>query len=356
LKAAAFRWAFFIFAREKDMSEMLQEFVDSGSQRLRVDRAAGVIRGVKLLGLASRNGRRYREEALVQAVGLYEGAKVNINHPKGHPLSPRDYQDRLGVVRGVQFRSGDGLFGDLHFNPKHALSEQLVWDAEHAPQNVGMSHNVLARTTRSGDETVVEAITKVQSIDLVADPATTSGLYEHSSSQEPRVDSQEPAIGALTPALDSKLLTLDSLTLEEFRLHRPDLIREIENTYEAQLEEANRRLEEVTAREEVSRRRERIAQLLQENNLPLPPGDSLADSRLVTPHFIETLMQAADEQIVRRLVEERAELIRTASRWSRSRPSTDRRPRSRDQVGLASSAGGTAVRNAAEFAAAVRGR
>jgi hypothetical protein len=260
----------------------------------------------------------------------------------------------------VQFRSGDGLFGDLHFNPKHALSEQLVWDAEHAPQNVGMSHNVLARTTRSGDETVVEAITKVQSIDLVADPATTSGLYEHVKGQEPLkgypVESQEPETGALTPDAGSKLLTLDSLTLEEFRLHRPDLIREIENTYEAQLVEANRRLEELAAREEVSRRRERIVQLLQENNLPLPPGDSLADSRLVTPHFIETLMQAADEQIVRRLVEERAELIRTASRWSRSRPSADRRPRSRDQVGLASSAGGTAVRNAAEFAAAVRGR
>ncbi len=112
------------------MSELLQEFVDSTSERLRVDRAAGVIRGVKLLGLESRNGRRYREAALAEAVGLYEGAKVNINHPKGSPLSPRDYQDRLGVVRGVEFRAGEGLFGDLHFNPKHALSEQLVWDAE----------------------------------------------------------------------------------------------------------------------------------------------------------------------------------------------------------------------------------
>lgn len=57
------------------MSELLQEFVDSGSQRLRVDRDAGVIRGVKLLGLNSRNGRRYREGALVEAIGLYEGAK-----------------------------------------------------------------------------------------------------------------------------------------------------------------------------------------------------------------------------------------------------------------------------------------
>ena len=52
------------------MSELIQEYVDSASQRLRVDRAAGVIRGVKLLGLTSRNGRRYSERALVESVGL----------------------------------------------------------------------------------------------------------------------------------------------------------------------------------------------------------------------------------------------------------------------------------------------
>src|SRR4029079_11450362 len=224
------------------MSELLQEYVDSGSQRLRVDRTAGVIRGVKLLGLASRNGRRYRENGLVEAVTLYEGAKVNINHPKGHPLSPRDYQDRLGVVRGVEFRAGEGLFGDLHFNPKHTLSEQLVWDAEHAPQNVGMSHNVLARTKRDGDETVVEAITKVQSIDLVADPATTSGLYEHAEA-------------------DSVPASWDTLTLKQLKRHRPELIVEVEEGYESQLMEMRSRLDEMIAKEQASRRRERIAEL-----------------------------------------------------------------------------------------------
>ena len=40
---------------------------------------------------------------------------------------------------------GEGLFADFHFNPKHALAEQLLWDAEHAPENVGFSHNVEAR-------------------------------------------------------------------------------------------------------------------------------------------------------------------------------------------------------------------
>ncbi len=159
------------------MTETLQELFDSRGVRMGVDRHSGVIRGVKILGLESRNGRTYLPEALAAAAPLYEGAKVNVNHPKGGPAGPRDYQDRIGVIRSVK-AGGDGLFADFHFNPKHALAEQLVWDAEHAPENVGFSHNVEARTTRRGDRVVVEAITRVQSVDLVADPATTRGLFE----------------------------------------------------------------------------------------------------------------------------------------------------------------------------------
>ena len=127
------------------MTELLQEFFDARGVRMRVDRQAGVVRGVKILGLQSRNGRTYLPEALAQAAPLYEGAKVNVNHPKGNPGGPRDYQDRMGVIREVAVRD-DGLFADFHFNPKHALAEQLLWDAEHAPENVGFSHNVEART------------------------------------------------------------------------------------------------------------------------------------------------------------------------------------------------------------------
>ncbi len=332
------------------MSELLQEFVDSRSERLRVDRTAGVIRGVKLLGLSSRNGRRYREDALSGAIGLYEGAKVNINHPKGHPLAPRDYQDRLGVVRGVEFRAGQGLFGDLHFNPKHSLSEQLVWDAEHAPQNVGMSHNVLARTRRDGDETVVEAITKVQSIDLVADPATTSGLYEQEDSQERRVKSQEPEARDSSLALDPKLLTLDSL-----RLHRPDLIRELEESHAAQLESLRNDLRELTVRESMAKRREFVLELLQEHDLPLPTTSGAVDSYLVSSDFVESLLNAADEATARRLVEERARLVRSAHDWSERRSARDRRPRSRDQLALASATNRNSGQTAAEFAANIRG-
>ena len=331
------------------MSELLQEFVDSGSQRLRVDRGAGVIRGVKLLGLASRNGRRYREAALTAAVSLYEGAKVNINHPKGHPLSPRDYQDRLGVVRGVEFRTGEGLFGDLHFNPKHALSEQLVWDAEHAPQNVGMSHNVLARTTRSGEGTVVEAITKVQSIDLVADPATTSGLYEQA---ETVVAGGSPASSSTS---EPPVATLASLTLEQLRLHRPDLLCDVESAYESRLEQVRAQLDEMIAREQSQRRRERVLQLLQEHDLPLPTASGAAESYLVSPQFVETLMHAADEETMRQLIAERAELMRSACHWNGGRHLANRRPRSRDQVAVTQRSLGGRIQGGKEFAAAVRG-
>jgi hypothetical protein len=327
------------------MSEILQEYVDSGSQTLRVDRSAGVIRGVKLLGLRSRNGRRYLESALAEAVALYEGAKVNVNHPKGHPLSPRDYQDRLGVIAGVHLRTGEGIFGDLQFNPKHALAEQLMWDAEHAAHNVGLSHNVLARTSRQGEETVVEAITKVQSIDLVADPATTRGLFEQQERSSPESDAQH----------STAAIPWDSLTLEQLALHRPDLLAEMRQAHEVELAEARNRLDEVAAREALVERRARVVALLQEHELPLPEGRSDADRQIVSDRFLETLMTAPDDSL-RRLVEERAALIHAASRWGTAHRRNANRPVSRDRLAAASTHVGIGHPTAKEFAAAIGGR
>jgi hypothetical protein len=327
------------------MSELLQEYVDCRSQQLRVDRASGVIRGVKLLGLKSRNGRRYQENALAEAVSLYEGAKVNVNHPKGHPFSPRDYQDRLGVIRGVEYRAGEGLFGDLHFNPKHALSEQLVWDAEHAAQNVGLSHNVMARTARQGDETVVEAITTVQSIDLVADPASTRGLFEQRMGADATKDTQAK----------QSPLAWDALTIEQLELHRPDLLEELKQSQAAALTEARNQLDALAAREAAARRRERIAELLQKHHLPLPGGSGDSGRELVSPHFIETLMTAPNEEQLRRLIEERATLLRSAQQWDTKRGRFGAGPISRDQTAVAFGAQ-RPLHNAKEFAAAIRGQ
>ena len=188
------------------MDEALLEYADCKGLSLRIDRERGIVRGVKILGLESRNGRTYSADAVARARELYEGAKVNVNHPRGNPSAPRDYQDRIGVIRNVGFTAESGLFGDLHYNPEHALAGQLEWDAEHSPESVGLSHNVLARTTKHDEQIVVEAITRVLGVDLVADPATTRGLFEE---------------------IDATISDLGSLTLEQLRQSRPDLIEAI---------------------------------------------------------------------------------------------------------------------------------
>ncbi len=283
--------------------QQLQEFVDSRGIEVRVQREPAILQGVKILGLRSRNGRTYTPEALAKAVGLYEGAKVNVNHPKGDPSGPRDYQDRIGVIRNVAVRPGEGLFADFHFNPKHTLAEQLLWDAEHAPENVGFSHSVQARLVRRGDETVVEDILRVQSVDLVADPATTSGLFEASSASAPEAAADD---------------LFSTLTAERLKQRRPDLVEQfvLESTARLQAE-----LEDLRAAEVRRQRRDRVRQLLREFDLPDPDTDDPWAKTVVSDRFLEQLLSAPDDESIRDLLEERARLI------APTRPP----PQSRDQ-------------------------
>lgn len=225
-------------------STPLCEYCDWRGAAPQIDRQQGILRGVKILGLRSQNGRVYLPEALAAAVGLYEGAKVNVNHPKGHPRAPRDYQERIGSLHDVAVRLGDGLYGDLHFNPRHALAEQLLWDAANAPQNVGFSHNVEARTARRDQQTVVEAITRVVSVDLVADPATTAGLFEAAAAATDVTVDDAPS--SMTDALST-------LTCEQLRVARPDLVEALLLETRATWQQLNN--ENTTLREQVEQLR-----------------------------------------------------------------------------------------------------
>ncbi|MGB9690254.1 hypothetical protein [Thermogutta sp.] len=267
------------------MSEMnLREYLGWGDHTVQVDVTAGVIRGVKVLGLESRNGRRYTEEALRTAVPLYEGAKVNVNHPQGEAAAPRDYRDRLGLLRHVHYRAGEGLFADLHFNPKHDVAERLVWDAQHAPQNVGLSHNVLARVSRQGELTVVNEILRVLSVDVVADPASTQGLFE------------------------SRSASAESSAVENGTL--PD--RETS----AKLAEEIQRL-----RRELALRR-RLT-----NSLLKPPGDSQPGRIPIGNALWQTLLEERDELRRSRLMEDLNQLVDLARQKSAEQAF---QPRSRD--------------------------
>ena len=163
-------------------SEVLQEYADNRGAALRVDREKGLIPGVKLLGTMSRKGRQYPAAVMAKALPLYEGMRVNVDHVD--PGQRRSLRDRIGLVKNVTLKE-DGLYGDFHFNPKHPLAEQIAWDAENAPQNLGFSHDTRGATRNQGGKVVVESIDKVLSVDLVANPATTAGLFESSDNDTP---------------------------------------------------------------------------------------------------------------------------------------------------------------------------
>jgi len=164
-------------AEKTDQDTQLLEYASSRGLSLRVDRERGVISGVKILGLESANGRSYQPQAMADAAKLYEGRPVNVDHVEGQR---RSYRDRIGRLTKIELR-GDGLYGDLLVNPKHPLTEQLLWDAEHAPENVGLSHDAQGRTIARAGKVIVESIKSVRSVDLVAEPATTKGLFESKS-------------------------------------------------------------------------------------------------------------------------------------------------------------------------------
>ncbi len=67
---------------------------------------------------------------------MYEGMRVNIDHVD--PGQRRSLRDRIGIVKNIAVKE-DGLYGDFYFNPKHALAEQVAWDAEKATSTGGAS-------------------------------------------------------------------------------------------------------------------------------------------------------------------------------------------------------------------------
>lgn len=168
------------------MTETTSLLERSAGGAARIDTARGVLRNVKVLGRRSRNGRRYTPAALRAALPLYEGARVNINHRRPADVREAPLADRFGVLRRVRLAS-EGIFADLHYLTRHPLADMVVEAAQRMPEALGLSHDAAGRTVVRDGVEFVEEITRVFSVDLVSDPASTLGLFEsHASSNYDR--------------------------------------------------------------------------------------------------------------------------------------------------------------------------
>ena len=156
--------------------ESLQEYSAGGAGV--VDREAGVIFNVRILGASSLNGRRYTEACVADALGLYEGTVVNFDHPsRKDPDAETPVSARAGWLQNVRVVNG-GLTGNLHLLKSDPRADKVFEAAEVRPELFGLSHNVEGRTQYKNGMTVVDKILRVKSVDIVSDPASTRSLFE----------------------------------------------------------------------------------------------------------------------------------------------------------------------------------
>lgn len=280
------------------MEIKLLEFVDSRGLNLKVNREQAVVEGVKILGRTSRNNREYAESAIRGAVSLYEGKQSYVNHPaKGKENEPRPYSDLIGTMRGVHVREGE-LYGNFHYNPKHALAEQFAWDAEHNPGNLGFSHVAQGRSAVRNGKTIIESILSVQSVDLVTAPATTNGLFESVTQTE------------------ANAVLLKEATLDQLKTERPDLLKAVLESH-ANGEAAKAQAAELAKlQEQIKTLEAEKATALLETTIAKEIADAKLPEKLVTEAVKKSLraLDAAARNDVIAALQEAAKVIPNSSK------------------------------------------
>lgn len=163
------------------MSKLLTERVATPFAGTRVDREAGTIDGVLICGFTSHNGRTYTREMFKRDHVKYEGKPVNTDHstrPEGATVDRR-----IGWFSDVKLDADGRPRGRLNLLLAHPLTPRVLEAAERNPSLYGFSHVVRAEPGKRGRDgrEVIENIEEVVSVDLVAQPATTSGIFEGKS-------------------------------------------------------------------------------------------------------------------------------------------------------------------------------
>lgn len=150
-----------------------------------VDRQRGEIRGVRILGEHSKNGRRYEQRAMRDAVHLYEGCRVFLDHETEH-----SWKDWVGKLVNVRYERG-GLSGDLRLRKESAHFGAIMEAAESDEFNglFGLSHeaNGTSRYDHAQGIEVITEITEVVGVAIVVDPATNKDLYESVDGMPPDI-------------------------------------------------------------------------------------------------------------------------------------------------------------------------
>ena len=152
----------------------------------------------------SLNNNIYSEKVLEAAAPKFNGAKVFYDHKDSGQRSFRDLAGEIKVIGMGDARTPDGdikrgLLGVLEVLEADTWLQKVIAEKPHL---VGLSMYVWAYSKRNDDGSeTIESIEKVQSVDLVDDPAAGGGVIsvlEQAPVQPPPDQAQAPRPGGET--------------------------------------------------------------------------------------------------------------------------------------------------------------
>lgn len=177
---------------------------------IRVDRDKGVIYNVLVLGRKARNGRRYTDEAMEEALQrkLYDRLQVYIGPHKRTKYAKRSPNNHAGELRNV-YKAKDGLRAkEFHVNRESRGGRLAMEIAERFPNSFGLSHHADVAGYEEDGEKIITRILEVAVADIVKDAATTDGIFEevHVANDNEIVEEEgleEGEVAVETPADDT---------------------------------------------------------------------------------------------------------------------------------------------------------
>lgn len=151
---------------------------------LRHDREKSTVYGIKVVSWGDTiTGLRTYESSCGIDVNKFHNSKSNIDHQP----------DPNGAVYGVRFgrvfnpRVGtDGIYADYRYNPEHKHARDFAWWVDNDPTAIGFSIDAMSKIERRSNGKIgIVGFKKVNSVDVVGDPASTKGVFESKMNQEP---------------------------------------------------------------------------------------------------------------------------------------------------------------------------
>ena len=231
-----------------------------------------------------------------KAVPMFEGVQAFVDHPSSEEekTGRRSVRNLAGKYTNARFTDGK-VRGDAHLLPNE--NGKLYMDiAENMPDIAGNSQNATGLWRKENGVQVVEQLTKVFSVDLVASPATTRGMFESHNTQGDNDMEWNELTGAL---LLAHRPDIHEVILGEGQKTRDDEVNKLTETNKS----LKLKIDEYEVKEAAVAKAVKIDELIESEKL---------HKDAVTDTFKESLVAAKDDETVKKLITDRKEIYESS--------------------------------------------